>query len=92
MRAIERSSVFKRDYKCEAKGRHKETIYADLRLSAAMYGKGTFGKAVNVFRLDNDGKVISKALNVKINDTGPFALDERGRVLRPFQAHPTKDY
>ncbi|MGC8493953.1 MAG: hypothetical protein ACP5SH_19700 [Syntrophobacteraceae bacterium] len=58
--------------------------------SAAMYGKGTFGKAVNVFRLDSDGKIISKALNVKVNDTGPFALDKRGRVLRPFQAHPTR--
>ncbi|MGC9194969.1 MAG: septal ring lytic transglycosylase RlpA family protein [Syntrophobacteraceae bacterium] len=58
--------------------------------SAAMYGKGTFGKTVNVFRLDSGGEVISQALNVKVNDTGPFASDKRGRVIRPFQAHPTR--
>ena len=30
MRTIERSSVFKRDYKREAKGRHRATLDADL--------------------------------------------------------------
>jgi mRNA interferase YafQ len=30
MRALERSSAFKRDYKREAKGRHRATLDADL--------------------------------------------------------------
>ncbi len=30
MRTIERSSVFKRDYKSEAKGRHRATLDAEL--------------------------------------------------------------
>jgi mRNA interferase YafQ len=32
MRTIERSSAFKRDYKREAKGRHRATLDDDLRL------------------------------------------------------------
>ena len=31
MRAIERATVFKRDYKREAKGRHRATLDGDLR-------------------------------------------------------------
>jgi len=30
MRTIERSTRFKKDFKCELKGRHKETIQAEL--------------------------------------------------------------
>jgi len=30
MRTIERSSAFKRDYKREARGQHRATLYADL--------------------------------------------------------------
>ena len=31
MRAIERATAFKRDYKREAKGRHRATLDSDLR-------------------------------------------------------------
>jgi hypothetical protein len=58
--------------------------------SAAIYGKGTFGKTVNVYRLDDSGKVISQALNVKINDSGPFALDSQNKVIKPYKPHPTR--
>ena len=34
MRAIERSTAFKRDYKREAKGRHRATLDADLMAGA----------------------------------------------------------
>lgn len=55
-----------------------------------MYGKGTFGKNVNVYRIDNSGKVISQALNVEVDDTGPFAWDANGRLIKPLQPHPTR--
>jgi mRNA interferase YafQ len=36
MRAIERTGQFKRDYKREAKGRHRATLEADLRAVIAL--------------------------------------------------------
>jgi RHS repeat-associated protein len=58
--------------------------------SAAMYGKGTYGKTVDVYYLDDEGNVISQALNVKVNDSGPFAVDSNGHAIFPLQPNPDR--
>ena len=56
--------------------------------AGAMFRKGTFGKEVDIYRLDGSNQVVSKALDVTINDTGPFLRGTNGRAVIPFQPDP----
>jgi rare lipoprotein A len=38
----------------------------------------------------NPGGNVTKEINVRVNDRGPFAVDNEGRALRPLQPHPTR--
>jgi len=38
----------------------------------------------------NPGGNVTKKLNVRVNDRGPYAMDKEGRALRPLQPHPTR--
>ena len=39
--------------------------------------------------VDSKGKVITTTIRVVVNDTGPFALDSKGKTLHPLQPNPT---
>lgn len=58
------------------------------KMTAAMYRPGWNGSNpfwVEVTNTDNGKKV-----RVRVNDTGPFAMDSSGRALQPLQPHPTR--
>lgn len=62
--------------------------YDQNKLTAAMFRPGWNGSRpfnVEVTNLANNKKV-----RVRVNDTGPFAMDSSGRALSPLQPHPTR--
>ncbi len=88
--STEQATGFASCYNLEGRTRQDQKPFDPNDWSGAIYEKGTYGKTVNVFRLDDSSKVISQALNVKINDAGPFALDKQGKPIKPYQPHPTR--
>jgi hypothetical protein len=54
-------------------------------MSAAMYQPGVvFGDVVSV-QLQSSPQ---KSIDVTINDTGPFARDDKGKAIRPLRPDP----
>ena len=75
-------------YDLQGKQRADRKDFDPEARSAAMYGKGTYKKEVNIFRIDKNGEVLSQALGVKIDDTGPFLRGSNGRAVWPLQPDP----
>jgi rare lipoprotein A len=58
------------------------------KMTAAMYRPGWNGS--NPFWVEVTNTANGKKVRVKVNDTGPFAMDSSGRALDPLQPHPTR--
>jgi len=56
--------------------------------AGAMFGKGTFGKDVDIYRLGGNGQAIASAKDVTINDSGPFLRGANGRAMVPLRPDP----
>lgn len=54
------------------------------KITAAMFGNRKVFQA-RVVNLANGKEVV-----VRVNDNGPFAVDSRGKAIRPLRAHPTR--
>lgn len=58
------------------------------KLSAAMYRPGWDG--TNPFWVEVTNTANGKKVRLKVNDTGPFAMDSSRRAIYPLQPHPTR--
>lgn len=64
-------------------------VYDQNKMTAAMYQPG-WGVGSNPFYVEVTNTSNNKKVRVKVNDTGPFAMDSSGNAIRPLRSHPTR--
>jgi len=45
---------------------------------------------VEYTKTDKNGKATTVSISVKVNDRGPFAVDSKGKAIKPLKPHPTR--
>lgn len=64
MRAIERTTQFKRDFKCEMKGRHRATLESDLpTVPRALAGDTRWPRNTAIIRYPATGPAFATAMS-----------------------------
>jgi rare lipoprotein A (peptidoglycan hydrolase) len=64
-------------------------IFDMNKMTAAMYRPG-WGVGSNPFYVEVTNTDNNKRVKVKVNDTGPFAMNSNGKAIYPLRSHPTR--